>query len=322
MYHILKGELNNPIKFKEKIRGYIQELKRKERGIGFNVEELSELLLAACRTNDFNIITLEGKKRFLNENRVLDWIRKKLRPNTIIVSLDDEDIVRLLIFCIEITYQMFAGGTRATITQKGFRESRRTFESILVNQFVGKFGEIIVKKFLERNFSTKIDLDWEISPDIERYRNDIANAKKKVSIKSSLSSAGAWAEANLGYDYGIHVKCFVPRAPILQFFIEACGFSKLLNFAEKKIPPYNGRFKGYLKKIRKRIKDYKCGKIKTDLKGFICGYFKTSEYTPIKKGETLNYLGEVKEERYLIQINELKYTKEDWTKFLQDTGLI
>ena len=115
----------------------------------------------------------------MNEKNVINWIEEKLIPNTVTVRLDDEDVVRLLVFCIEITYQMFGGGTKATVTQKGFRQRRRTFESILVDQFVGKLGEIFVKKYLEKNFPVTIELDWEISTQIEKYRNDIVNAKRK-----------------------------------------------------------------------------------------------------------------------------------------------
>jgi len=78
-----------------------------------------------------------------------------------------------------MTYNMFSGGTRATVTQKGFRERRRTFESILVDQFVGKLGEIFIKKFLEKNFPVSIHLDWEISTERSKYENDIVNARKK-----------------------------------------------------------------------------------------------------------------------------------------------
>lgn len=249
-------------------------------------------------------------------------MKNKLIPNTVVVKLDDEDVIRLLIFCIEITYQMFSGGTRATVTQKGFRERRRTFESILVDQFVGKLGEIFVKKFLEKNYPVSIELDWEISTQIEKYRNDIMNAKKKVSIKTSPTLSGVWAEADMGYDYGIMVKCSVPRQPILQFFIEACGFSRLLDFAEKKIPGKDDLFKNYLKNIRERIKDYRCEDIRTSLKGFICGYFKTSEFSAAKEGHELPYLGTVREERYLVPINKLKWTKEDWEKFLREVELL
>jgi hypothetical protein len=325
MYRILKGDLNTPSKFKEKLHDYIVTLRTEileHHNIEFDIEEIGDMLLSVCRSNDFNVIYQEGNRMFLDESQVQEWIDKKLIPNTVIVNLDDEDIVRLLVFCLEITYQMFGGGTRATVTQKGFRQRRRTFESILVDQFVGKLGEIFVKKFLEKNFSTSIELDWEISTQIERYRNDIINASKNISIKSSPTLAGVWAEADIGYEYGIMVKCSVPQQPILQFFIEVCGFSRLLDFAEERIPPQNGLFKDYLSEIRERIRKYKCGEIQTSLKGFICGYFKTSEYSPTKEGITLPYLGIVREERYLVPINKLKWTIEEWEKFLEEVELL
>ncbi|MFN3527675.1 MAG: hypothetical protein ACK4YO_01060 [Candidatus Altarchaeaceae archaeon] len=325
IHHVLKSEFNSPSTFKKREREYVkslQEIIKKESGIIFDIEELCELLLSACRANDFGIIKFQGNRAFLDEDRVLKWVNEKLIPNTVIVSIDDEDLIRLLIFCIEITYQMFAGGTKATVTQKGFRERRRTFESILVDQFIGKLGEVMVKKFLEKNFPTKIELDWDISRQIEKYRNDIINAKKKVSIKTSPSLAGIWAEADIGYDYGITVKCFIPQSPILQFFIEVCGFSKLLDFADTKIPSSDERFRNYLQEIRNRIKDYKCGEIQTRLKGFICGYFKTSEYKPIQEGRSLPYLGKIRESRYLVPINDLKYTNEDWKIFLKEADLL
>lgn len=326
MYKILKAELNSPSKFKEKLTNYIRNLRiliQNNYQINFDEEEISELLLSTCRSNDFKVVNRQGNRLFLDESKVLDYLDKKLLPSTVIIRLDDEDIVRLLIFCIEITYQMFAGGTKATVTAKGFRERRRTFESILVDQFVGKLGEVMVKKFLESNFPpVKIELDWKISKQIEKYGNDIINAKKKVSIKSSSTLTGIWWDAYSGYDYGIAVKCSIPQQPILQFFIEVCGFTRLLDFAENKIPSYDELFRDYLINMRERIKKYKCGEIQTDLKGIICGYFKTNEYKPVKQGISLPYLGEVREKRYIVPINELKWEKNSWKKFLQEVGLL
>ena len=324
-HSISKTILNSPSRFKKKEQRYIQNLVdiiKEKYGIIFNFDELGDLLLSICRINDFNVIKTQGQKLVIKEENVSRWIDKKLVPNTVIINIGDEDVIRLLIFCIEITYQMFEGGTKATVTQKGFRERRRTFESILIDQFVGKLGEIIVKKFFKKKFSAKIELDWEISREIKKYRNDIINAKKKVSIKTSPNLAGVWAEADLGYDYGISVKCSVPQPTLLQFFIEVCGFSRLLDFAETKIPPSDEKFKNYLREIRRRIKDYKCGEIQTRLKGFINGYFKTSEHKPVKEGKILQYLGKVRETRYLVPINKLRYTLEDWKSFLKEIGLI
>ncbi|MBO8152729.1 MAG: hypothetical protein H0Z30_09595 [Candidatus Marinimicrobia bacterium] len=325
MYRILKGDLNSPSKFKGKLHDYIVTLRTeilKRHNIEFDIEEIGDLLLSVCRSNDFNVISQEGNRMFLDDSQVQEWINKKLIPNTVIVNLDDEDVVRLLVFCLEITYQMFGGGTRATVTQKGFRQRRRTFESILVDQFVGKLGEIFVKKFLEESYPVSIELDWKISTQIEKYRNDIMNAKRNLSIKSSPTLAGVWAEADIGYDYGIMVKCSVPQQPILQFFIEVCGFTRLLDFAEERIPQQNGLFKDYLGEIRERIRKYKCGEIQTSLKGFICGYFKTSKSSPVKEGVSLPYLGIVREERYLVPINKLKWTKDDWKEFLEEVELL
>lgn len=321
-YRILEGELKSSTKFKGKIADYINRLIANNRDtIVFNFDELSEILLSACRMNDSNILSHLGNKKFLDEDIAERWVIERLLPNTVVVDFSDEDVIRLLIFCFEITYQMFGGGTKATVSAKGFRERRRTFESIVVDQFTGKLGEIMLKRFLENKFSTNIELDWEISRQIEKYRNDIMNARKLVSIKTSPSLAGIWAEADIGYDYGITVKCSVPEPIILQFFVEVCGFSKLLNFAESKIPSSDDTFKGYIEGMRERIKDYKCGELLSKLKGFICGYFKTSDYEPIGLGEKLAYLGEVREERYLLPITELKYINEDWLNFLKEIGL-
>ena len=339
MTQILKEDLKSPSKFNKKFKDYILSLKDfvlNEYKIVFNEEEIGDLLLSICRVdelnnkfndefenkNKFGVIYKRDNKMFLNKENVEKWIKEKLIPSTVILRLDNEDIIRLLIFCIEITYQMFSGGTKATITQKGFRERRRSFESILVDQFVGKLGEIFVKKYLEQNFSINVELDWEISTQIEKYKNDIINANKKVSIKSSPNLAGIWAEADIGYEYGIMVKCSVPQQPILQFFTEACGFSKLLNFAENKIPSEDLIFKNYLGKLRERIEKYRCGEIQTVLKGFICGYFKTSEHSPIKKDTKLEYLGNVREERFLLPISCLKWTQNEWKLFLKETGLL
>jgi hypothetical protein len=321
-YRILEGELKSSTKFKEKINEYLNRLIENNRDtIVFNFDELSEILLSACRMNDFNILSRDGNKKFLDEDIAERWITERLLPNTVVMDFSDEDIIRLLIFCFEITYQMFEGGSRATVSSKGFRERRRTFESIVVDQFTGKLGEIMLKRFLENRFAARIEVDWEISRQIEKYRNDIMNARKRVSIKTSPSLAGIWAEADIGYDYGITVKCSVPEPTILQFFVEVCGFSRLLNFAESKIPQSDDIFKSYIEGMRERIKDYKCGELLSKLKGFICGYFKTSDYEPIKLGEKLDYLGEVREERYLLPIRDLKYTNEDWLNFLKEIGL-
>lgn len=64
--------------------------------------------------------------------------------------------------------------------------------------------------------------------------------------------AGIWAEADKGYDYGIMVKCSVSLHPILQFFIETCGFGTLIKFIEQRIKN-DEIFKEYIERIKERI---------------------------------------------------------------------
>lgn len=328
MFRLSQSHLLSPKRFKEELKKYhyIRELQKRiqERfSARFDEEEVSDLLLSLCRSGDFEITQNEGKNLYLIPERIWLWVENKLIPNFFVLRLDDEDVIRLLIFSFEITYQMFSGGTVATISSKGFRERRRTFEAIVVDNFVGKLGEIVLKKFLENSFKcVKVEIDWEISRNIEKYRNDILNAKKLISIKSTPTLAGVWAEAPKNYDYGILVKCSIPQPTILQFFVEVCGFSRLLEFAENKIPAEDVIFQGYLEEIKERLKGYKCGEMQSNIKGIVCGYFKTAPDFLRKEGEELRYLGKVREERYIINIKDLRWTKTDWQEFLSDVGLI
>lgn len=318
--------LNSPKNFQLGITPYLNSIKdhiEKELELDisehFTDEEISQLILSVCRFNEFEVLERGG---LLNIENLLAWTRNRLTPNIVSLSISEEDIIRLLLFSIEMTYRMFLGGTRATVTAKGFRERRRTFEAVMVDQFTGKFGEVAVKKLLENRFGVQIELDWEISPEIDRYASDIVNANKNVSIKTVQSLAAVWAEADRARDYGLWVKVALPLHPVLQFFIEVCGFSSLLNFAKQKIPLGNSQFKEYIEALQHRVKDYKCGEFKTKFTGFVCGYFRTSDYEPVGMGVKLAYLGQVREERYLVPVNELKYTEEDWRIFLSDIGVL
>jgi len=76
------------------------------------------------------------------------WLEENLIPNTVVLRMDDPDILKLLFFSIEITYGMFLGESRATLMQKGFRERRRSFEAIVVDQFVGKLFSVFVRSLM------------------------------------------------------------------------------------------------------------------------------------------------------------------------------
>jgi hypothetical protein len=316
---LIKKEHFSPSKFKELegLEDFASKLKR-DYNLPFDEESLSMLLLSALRCDDisgsYGILKKEGKKRYVDELKVKKWLKENLIPNMVVLQMDDPEILKLLLFSIEITYSMFLGGSRATLMQKGFRERKRSFEAIVVDQFIGKLGEVAVKRFLEDRFNIKIEIDWDISPQRERFINDIKNAKKLISIKTSPNLQGIWAEADKGYDYGIMVKCSVPLHPLLQFFVEVCGFRKLLDFAEEKLDSKTS----YIDKIRNRLfSNSQCGQIKTRFACYVCGYFEVSDKNLRKKGEQLEHLGKVREERHLVRIDELKHTQDDWREFMK-----
>ncbi|MFQ3610374.1 MAG: hypothetical protein SNJ72_02670 [Fimbriimonadales bacterium] len=291
--------------------------------IDLDDDSLSDLLLAEMRLQPEQLGATKGRKRIVKQEELLTCTEQRLRSTMVALPLDDPDILRLLVFCLEMTHQMFEGGTQATVSSKSFREKGRRYEEILLNQFIGRLGEVFVKRYLERKFpNANIQLDWTISPDRSQHTNDIPNAKHMVSIKTSSALAGIWAEADTGSDYGIMVKCVVPQATLLQFFVEVCGYTRLLDFIQSRIPADDQLFKGYIGRIRSRIQQYQCGTIKTHLIGFVLGYFHTKGRTPVDDGTELEYLGAVREKRYFVKLGELCHTEGDWKRFLSDNGLL
>ncbi|MGC8845597.1 MAG: hypothetical protein ACP5QY_07085 [Candidatus Hydrogenedens sp.] len=125
MIPIKKGDIKNSAKFKTVLSTLIreqQEIIFNESKMYFEFDELGDLLLSACRMNDFDIVFSEGKRTFLNNKNLLSWIYEKIIPNTVIVRIDDEDIIRLLLFSMEITYQMFLGEQEQRQPQKVFEK--------------------------------------------------------------------------------------------------------------------------------------------------------------------------------------------------------
>ena len=99
MKQILKEDLNSPSKFREKFKGYISHLRgliQDSYKINFDDKEISELLLSACRSNDFNVINRQKNKLFLDKNKVLCWLNNKLIPSTVIIKLKNIGMTSLM----------------------------------------------------------------------------------------------------------------------------------------------------------------------------------------------------------------------------------
>jgi hypothetical protein len=57
------------------------------------------------------------------------------------------------------------------------------------------------------------------------------------------------------------------------------------------------------------------------IKAFNCGFFETSKANFRQKGSKLDFLVgefEIYEDKHLVKCNELKYSKQNWSKFLKE----
>lgn len=287
-------------------------------------EELISLLYSAYISEDIQSQAIEilkkNNKKYeikIDSDAVKEWINQRLMQNTIILNFDDEDVIELLMFSIEISFSMLEGKTRATQTQKGFRERGRDLETIMINMFSGHIGEVAVKKFIEKKFpNINVKLDRSISNNIKKYKSDIQNAKKSVSIKTTTNATSIWAECPKDYDYGIFVKTIIPKAVLLRAFAHVCGFKTLIEYSKKKIS--NQDSINIVNKLEERLLYKDCGDLKTNIKCFICGYFKPDKSTLIEKGMELYMIGKINEDRHFIPIGKLKHSKEDWYNFVKD----
>lgn len=295
----------------------IKELKRNVKTLFdvYSEKETFEILTSLARVGEpFASISKIDKKVEVSWNieNVVRFIKDTIIPNTLLLDYKDRDVIELLMFSMEFAFSMLEGNTKATKTQKGFRERNRDVETVMVNTFVGLIGEVGLRKFLKEKFSVEIELDRSIGTDISQYKSDIVNSKKPVSIKTTPNLKAVWAECPIGYDVGVFVKVSVPEAVFINALAQVCAFRKLVDFSKQVLGESH-----ILKNIEHRLYYDKCGAIKNVIKCFICGYMETEGLEPTEKGEKLLYLGEVKEKRYLLEFTKLKSAEKDWKIFVE-----
>ncbi len=295
----------------------IKELKRNVKTLFdvYSEKETFEILTSLARVGEpFASISKIDKKVEVSWNieNVVRFIKDTIIPNTLLLDYKDRDVIELLMFSMEFAFSMLEGNTKATKTQKGFRERNRDVETVMVNTFVGLIGEVGLRKFLKEKFNVEIELDRSIGTDISQYKSDIVNSKKPVSIKTTPNLKAVWAECPIGYDVGIFVKASVPEAVFINALAQVCAFRKLVEFSKEVLGE-----SPILKTIESRLYYDKCGAVEHAIKCFICGYMETEGLEPTEKGEKLPYLGEVREKRYLLEFTKLKSTEKDWKIFVE-----
>lgn len=288
----------------------------------YNEDEIFSLVLSTIRANEANVVdTKKTKSRtqyIVDSEKIKNWIERRLVPSTIQISVEDKELLKLLIFSLAMPYKMLKGETRATMTEKVRRGKERDFEQIFSDTFVGKIGEVFFKQYAKQKFRRDIILDWNISRKIETFKSDIVGSKKIVSIKSTDTLESIWAEAPGEADYGVLVKVSLPKDFLMKILAHISSLEKLLNFVEEKIQ--KDITASDTMNLVKFIKETAYGE-QMAIKGFTCGFFKTSDSTFKRKGDKLPYIGgefEVYEDKHLIKCNELRFSEQDWGDFLRD----
>ncbi len=304
-------------KFDIMISNYIETLKKIDHEIirNLNEIEIKDLLESFIRLDKEKFILklkVKNKQDILLNEEYVNLVLKNILDNLIILDFCDQDVLELLLFSIEFAFSMLEGKTKATKTQKAFRERERELETIIVNTFIGLLGEVALKKFIESRFGIAIKLDRSISDDISRYKTDILNANSPISIKTTPNLKAIWAECPKEYHVGVFVKTSVPKGIFISAMAHVCGFKKLIDFTKNKLS--NNEL---ITNLENRIYFRQCGVLNEKLKCIICGYFETFDVKLTTKGTKLPFLGEVREERYLVKISELRSSYDDWNEFIE-----
>lgn len=308
-----KTDFNSKKNVQIALGDYLTEFSR-ESGYYSN-DEIFLLIISALRIGDGNILTLEenkrNPKRLINTGLIIPWIQQRIVPNTVLLETDDPDLLRLAIFSLAMPYKMFQGTTCATVTEKTRRSKQRDFEQIFSDTFIGKIGEIAFKKFLLNKFSRKVDLDWEISEQISGFKSDIPNSKKIVSIKSTDTLDSIWAEAPQSADISIFVKVAIPKDIFMKILAHISSLKKFLRFVKERLEK-NDSVSELLNFVEETAYSEEMR-----IKACILGYYHTNPELLKRKGQEIPFLGEVHEDKFMIEYNRLLSTDSDWLNYIK-----
>jgi hypothetical protein len=154
---------------------------------------------------------------------------------------------------------------------------------------------------LKRNFHQL----WDAAA-IDTYKSDIVGSKQNISIKSTDTLESIWAEAPKPAKYGVFVKVALPKDFFMKILAHISSLKKLLRFVEERLDAGDG--------IRDLLKFIEATAYSEEMttKAYVNGFFETSEHTLRRKGLELPWLGEVHEDKHLIECSKLKYELQDW----------
>lgn len=313
---LTKTDLNSKSRIRRKLERFIPVF----RGISkyYNEDEIFSLVLSIIRVNEMNIVGIEKVRNRVKYNidteKIKYWIEKRLVSNTIEISLDDKEFLKLIAFSLAMPYKMIKGETKATMSEKVQRGKQRDFDQIFSDTFISKIGEVVFKQFAKQKCAKDVTLDWKIGKEIEAFSSDIVGSKKIVSIKSTNTLESIWAEAPKNANYGILVKISLPKDFFMKILAHISSLEKLLNFIKEKTQ------EDITTDMVNFVKETAYSE-QMVIKAFTCGFFKTSENTFKHRGDKLTYLGgefEIYEDKHIAKCNQLRFSQYDWDNFFKD----
>jgi hypothetical protein len=240
----------------------------------------------------------------------------------VVVTTEDPNFFRLLIFSLLITYKMHAGDTRMTISEFSARGKRRSMLQVVSDQFVGKIGEIGFSRFASQ-WGYEISLDWDFGREREAFANDLPAIKKlhegsfrasarRVSIKSSKTLEGAWAESPRGYDLASQCKASVPDDFFFRVLLQISSMAKFLEFLSGKVKE-DSQFSQFLSELKAQISET------LSIPCYICGWFVPDHNSLVAANTELPFLGPVREDKHMVRVGELAWNSSDWNSFFEMT---
>jgi len=287
---IVTTELTSETKLRNKLGNSIQAMSEAS---GYSKDDVFGLILSAVRDEGWETTEDEGRRYELSAQRIRNWMNKRVIPNTVNLSYEP-DLSRLLVFSMALSYKVLGAG------------SEQYFGRIFSDTFIGKIGDIAFKKFAKEKLGQEINLDWDISTAIGTYKSDIVGSKQDISIKSTDTLESIWAEAPKPAKYGVFVKVALPKDFFMKILAHISSLKKLLRFVEERLDEGDG-----IRDLLKFIEETAYAEEMT-IKAYVCGFFETSEHTLKQKGLELPWLGEVHEDKHLIECSKLKYELNDW----------
>jgi len=145
---LTKTDLNSKLRIRRKLERFIPVFKDISKY--YNEDEIFSLVLSIIRVNEMNIVGIEKVRNRVKYNidteKIKYWIEKRLVPNTIKISLDNKEFLKLIAFSLAMPYKMIKDETKATMSEKVQRGKQRDFDQIFSDTFIGKIGEVVFKQ--------------------------------------------------------------------------------------------------------------------------------------------------------------------------------